>query len=189
MDISMNINASIIDQRITGIIETYKDWFHQADMSRKKSAAFILLCMSTCLEIPIEEAIYLFTDGGNDAGVDGIHIGDIEDGEFLATLFQGKYTIGDLQGNANFPENGLQKAINTVNILFDPYKNIVLNDKIAPKIEEICSLIRDAYLPTVRFILCNNGLSWNKQSEILIQEAKKKNMVTELNSFILIMTI
>jgi len=67
----MNINASIIDQRITGIVEDHDDWLPSGtDINKKKSAAFVILCMSTCLEISLDEAAELLTEGGNDAGVD-----------------------------------------------------------------------------------------------------------------------
>ena len=169
----MNINASIIDQRITGIVADHPEWLPQgSDISRKKSAAFVLLCLETCLEISMEEAAELFTDGGNDAGVDGLHIGEIEDGEFLVTIFQGKYKA-DLNGEANFPENGVQKTVDTVQVLFDPSRKVTLNEKIAPRIEEIRSLIQDGFIPYVRVILCNNGAKWNSQAENWIIEAKK----------------
>ncbi len=170
----MNINASIIDQRVTGIVEDHSEWLPEGnDVNKKKSAAFVLLCISTCLDIPMEEAAELMTEGGNDAGVDGLHVGEVEDGEFLVTIFQGKYKIKDLSGEANFPENGVQKAVNTVQVLFDPYRKVALNQRIAPKIEEIRSLIRDAYIPNVRVILCNNGAQWVEQASIWIEDAKK----------------
>ena len=170
----MNINASIIDQRVSGIVESHDEWLPAGkDINKKKSAAFVLLCISTCLEIPMAEAAELLTEGGNDAGVDGLHVGEVEDGEFLVTLFQGKYKIKDLSGEANFPENGVQKAIDTVQVLFDPYRKVALNEKIAPKIEEIRSLIRDAYIPNVRVILCNNGARWKDQAGDWIDAAKK----------------
>ena len=168
----MNINASIIDQRVTGIVEDSSQWLPAGDPSRQKSAAFVLLCIATCLEMSLEEASELVTDGGNDAGVDGLHVGDVEDGEFLVTIFQGKYKK-ELGGEWNFPENGVEKAVNTVQVLFDPYRNVSLNAKIKPKIEEIRSLIRDAYIPNVRVILCNNGASWTQQAGNWINEAKK----------------
>lgn len=111
----MNINASIIDQRVTGIVDDHPEWLPEGnDLNKKKSAAFVLLCISTCLEMPLEEAAELITEGGNDAGVDGLHVGEVEDGEFLVTIFQGKYKVKDLEGEANFPENGVQKAVDTV---------------------------------------------------------------------------
>lgn len=171
----MNFNASIIDQRVIGIVEEHPEWLPAAgdDLNRKKSAAFVLLCLSTCLDIPLHEAAELITDGGNDAGVDGLHVGDVEDGEFWVTLFQGKYKVNDLEGKANFPENGVQKAVDTVQVLFDPYRKVALNEMIAPKIEEIRSLIRDAYIPNVRVVLCNNGARWASQADDWIHEAKK----------------
>ncbi|MFH0811145.1 MAG: abortive phage resistance protein, partial [Pseudomonadota bacterium] len=153
----MNINASIVDQRISGILQEHDDLLPAGDINRKKSAAFVLLSMSTVLDITIEEAAELLTDGGNDAGIDGLHIGEMKDGEFTVSLFQGKYKISDLSGEAAFPETDVKKAILTIRTLFDPYKPIELNDKLAPKVEEIRSLVRDVYIPSVRVILCNNG--------------------------------
>ena len=170
----MNINASIIDQRISGIVEDHPEWLPAgSDIPKKKSAAFVLLCMSTCLEMTLEDSAELLTEGGNDAGVDGLHVGEVEDGEFLVTIFQGKYRINDLRGIANFPENDVQKAAGTVRVLFDPYRRAVLNKKIAPKIEEIRSLIREGYIPNVRIILCNNGDKWTSQADDWIAGAKE----------------
>ena len=162
----MNINASIIDQRVSGIVEDHPEWLPEgSDIPKKKSAAFVLLCMSTCLEMTLEDSTELLTEGGNDAGVDGLHIGEVEDGDFLVTIFQGKYKINDLSGKANFPENDVQKASSTVRVLFDPNRDVKLNPRIAPKIEEIRSLIRDGYIPNVRVILCNNGDKWTSQAD------------------------
>jgi hypothetical protein len=48
-----------------------------------------------------------------------------------------------------------------------------LNPKIAPKIEDIRSLIGDGYIPTVRVILCNNGTSWTNAAQQWLDEAAK----------------
>ena len=126
----MNINASIIDQRVLGIVEEHPEWLPEGDdFNKKKSAAFVLLCMSTCLDMTLEDSIELLTEGGNDAGVDGLHIGEVEDGEFLVTLFQAKYKVKNLSGTANFPENAVQKAVNTAQVVFDPYRKVTLNKK------------------------------------------------------------
>ncbi|MCF8003107.1 MAG: AIPR family protein [Chromatiaceae bacterium] len=169
----MDINASIIDQQLTGFLEKHTDWLPAGDANKQRSAAFVLLCMANCLDIPLEDAVELLTEGGNDAGVDGLHIGEVEDGEFLVTVFQGKYKINNLDGTANFPENGVQKAVNTVQVLFDPFRQVTLNEKLAPKVEEIRSLIRDAYIPKVRFVLCNNGAQWNDIAQGWIDELRK----------------
>ncbi|MFH1077375.1 MAG: hypothetical protein V1753_11210 [Pseudomonadota bacterium] len=111
----MNINASIIDQRIAGIIEEYAAYLPAGtDINIKKSAAFVLLSMSTSLDISIDDAAELLTEGSK---------------------------VNDLSGTANYPENGVQKAVNTIATLFDPSKQIELNDKIAPRVEEIRSLV------------------------------------------------
>lgn len=169
----MDINASIIDQQLTGLLEKHSDWMPAGDENKQRSAAFVLLCMANCLDIPLEDAVELLTEGGNDAGVDGLHIGEVEDGEFLVTVFQGKYKVNNLDGSSNFPENGVQKAVNTVQVLFDPFRQVTLNQKLAPKVEEIRSLIRDAYIPKVRFVLCNNGAQWNDIAQGWIDELKK----------------
>ena len=168
-----NINASIVDQRIAGIVEAHPEWFPWGDENMRKSAAFVLLCMSTALELPLEECAEMLTEGGNDAGVDGLHIGDIEEGDFFVTLFQGKYRVKDLSGDANFPENGVRASLQTIEVLFDPHREVALNKRIAPLIEEIRSLIRDGYIPTVRVVLCNNGARWTPQADGWVREAER----------------
>ena len=165
-----NINASIVDLQVQGIIDTNPDWFPW-DENKRKSAAFVLLCMSTVLEEPLEDCIELLTEGGNDAGVDGLHVSDLEDGEFQITIFQGKYRVKDLDGQANFPANGVQKAVDTVRVLFDPYRQVALNEKIEPFIQEIRSLIRDGYVPNVRVVLSNNGARWQPDADTWLEEA------------------
>ena len=170
----MDINASIVDQQLTGLLGKYPDWFTKSkDENQKRARAFTLLCMSNYLDLPLEDSLELLTDGGNDAGVDGLQIGEVGDGEFLVTLFQSKYKIKDFSGTANFPENAVQKVVNTVQVLFDPLRPVTLNNQIAPKIEEIRSLIQDAYIPRVRVILCNNGAKWNDQGQQWITQLKQ----------------
>jgi hypothetical protein len=166
-----DINASIIDQRVLGILQDYQAILPKGDANRQKSAAFVMLCISTSMDCTIEAASDHFTDGGQDAGVDGLHIGEVEDGEFTVTIFQGKYSINDLRGVSNFPENAVQKAVNTVQVLFDPAKAIDVNPKIRPMMEEIRSLVRDGFIPNVRMILCNNGLKWKPEAQAWIDNS------------------
>lgn len=167
----MNINASIVDQQISGILEQHSDWVpYPNDIPKQKSAAFIILCMSSCLEIEQFEAAELLTEGGGDAGVDGLHIGDPEDGEFTVTIFQGKYKQ-DLEAKSAFPANGVEKSIATVGTLFDPQKTVTLNDRIKPKVEEIRSMVRDGLIPIVRTVLCNNGLKWDVTAQQMIDQS------------------
>ena len=167
----MNINASIVDQRLTGIMADHANLLPpKLDDTRQRSLSFVLLSIATMLDIPLEEAAELLTEGGQDEGVDGLHLGELEDGEFTVTLFQGKYKHQDLNGTASFPENGVQKAIATVAGLFDPGRKLALNEKLAPRVEEIRSLIRDGYIPTVRVVLCNNGAKWSLEAQSRIEQ-------------------
>ena len=131
--------------------------------------------MSTTLDLTLDECEALLTDGGNDAGVDGLYIGDVEDGEFVVTIFQGKYKIKNLSGEANFPETGVKAACQTIQVLFDPHRNVTLNKKIEPLIAETRSLIRDGYIPTVRVVLCNNGAKWTSQAHGWVQQTEQES--------------
>ena len=169
----MNINASIVDQRLSGIIETHPEWLPwPRDADKRKSAAFVVLCMSTALDLDLEDCADLLTEGGNDAGVDGIHLGELGEGSFVVTLFQGKYRVNDLSGEANFPENGVKAALQTIEVLFDPFREVQLNPKLRPRIDEVRSLIRDGDIPTVRVVLCNNGAQWQRQADRWVLDAK-----------------
>lgn len=170
----MNINASIVDQRLTGILKEHVGLLEPIvgkDESKQRSLAFVLLCVSTALELPLDAAAELLTEGGNDVGVDALHFSDVDDGEFTVTLFQGKYKHKDLQGTANFPENGVKFALQTVATLFDPDKQVLMNPRIKPRIEEIRSLIRDGYIPNVRVVLCNNGARWTQAADNWITQS------------------
>ncbi len=162
-----------MDQRISGIIDAHPDWFPWADENKQRSAAFVLLCMSTALEFALEECAELLTEGGNDAGVDGVHIGDVDSDGFPVTLFQGKYKVRDLSGTANFPETGVQAAVQTIEMLFDPHRRITLNPRLEPPIAEARSLIVDGYIPAVRVMLCNNGARWTSQADAWVRHSKR----------------
>lgn len=168
----MNINASIVDQRLNGILADHANLLPaKLNEEKQRSVAFVLLCIGTMLDFSLEDASELLTEGGQDEGVDGLHLGEVEDGEFTVTLFQGKYKHKDLSGMANFPENGVQKAIATISGLFDPSRELALNQRLAPRVEEIRSLIRDGYIPTVRIVLCNNGAKWTEDAQLRIDQS------------------
>lgn len=160
----MDINAGLVDQQLTGILEKNPDWFVGKDADKHRATAFVLLCMAHFLNIPIEDSRELLTDGGGDAGVDGLDLGVVEDGEFLVTIFQGKYKR-KLDGKSNFPANEVSKLIGTVRVLFDPQQKAALNERLLPKIEEIRSLVVDGYIPRVRVVLCNNGERWKQDAQ------------------------
>ena len=170
----LDINASIVDQRLTGILAEHAQLLPaglEKDPIRQRAAAFVLLCTATLLDLPLNEAADLLTEGGQDEGVDALHFSEVEEGEFAVTLFQAKYKMKDLSGTANFPENGVQKALDTIAVLFDPARQLNLNERLAPRIEEIRSLIREGNIPLVRVVLCNNGAVWPDSAQKRIEQS------------------
>ena len=177
----MNINASIIDQRLTAVCEEIreraKEELRITDDERLRSLSFIYLCVKTVLDLDPDAAFDCLTEGGGDFGVDAIHLSEEYDGEFTVTLFQGKYKK-NLEGGSNFSENGINALINAIRYLFDPGADLQhINDRLKARIEEARSLTRDGYIPQVRVLLCNNGLSWNESGQEAIDRAGFGNQV------------
>lgn len=171
----MNINASIIDQQVRALAERQKKSIEEIarfnhNDNKLHSASFVVLAVKTLLDLTEEEAVECLTEGGGDFGVDAIEVGEVQDGEFSVTLFQGKYKF-DLEGRSNFSQTGIEKLIQAVGTLFDPYKAITVNPYLKPRVEEIRSFVADGYLPQVRVIACNNGLPWKQEAQQLIEHA------------------
>ena len=134
----MDINASIIDQRVTKLAVELAPEFESLlniknDGIKIRSTAFVYLVVKTLLDLEKEEALDALTEGGSDFGVDAVEVSDVQDGEFTVTLFQAKYAQS-LEGDKNFPENGVTKAIQAVNSLFDPHKAITVNPMLQVKL-------------------------------------------------------
>jgi len=177
----MNINASIIDQRLSGIqneIRQQAETFLNIKGEKLKSLAFVYLCVKTMLDLDMDETFDCLTEGGGDFGIDAMHLTEEIDGEFGVTLFQAKYKA-NLEGNANFPENGINGLINSIRCLFDPASPLEsINNRLSTKVEEARSMIRDGYIPRVRAIACNNGLKWNNAAHEAILRAEFGEQVT-----------
>lgn len=177
----MNINASIIDQRLTAVCEEIreraKEELRMTDEEKLRSLSFIYLCVKTVLDLDQDAAFDCLTEGGGDFGVDAIHLSEEYDDEFTVTLFQGKYQR-NLEGDRNFPESGIKDLINAIRYLFDSGADLQhINDRLKARIEEARSLIRDGYIPQVRALLCNNGPSWNQSGQEAIDRAGFGNQV------------
>jgi hypothetical protein len=162
----MNVNKHIVDQRIKKIVRDKPEWFTDIkEEHRKISRSFVLLSVSTYLNIGLTEAHSLITDGGGDAGIDAIYVGDTAELELPVTIFQGKYKQ-NLEVDAHFPANEVQKVIHTIWTIFDVDKEIhTLNPSLKSEIQEIRSLIADGYIPVVKAVMVNNGLKWNEEGE------------------------
>jgi hypothetical protein len=178
----MNINASIIDQRLAGIQDEIKDRAREelgiTDAGRLKSIAFVYLCVKTMLDLDADETFDCLTDGGGDFGVDALQITEEIDGEFGVTLFQAKYK-SNLEGNSNFEQSGIEAMVNAIRHIFDPSANLgTINDRLRVKVEQARSLIRDGFIPRVRAIACNNGLKWNDEAQTAIDRSGFGDQVT-----------
>lgn len=172
----MSINVGIIDQRVRKLAQDLSDEFTarlniKNDEDKKRSTAFVFLVVKTVLDLSDEKALDSLTEGGNDFGVDAVHVGDVEDGEFVVTLFQGKYKK-EQSGNANFPMGGVEKVVQAIRYLFDPDATITTNENLTKRLEEIRSLVRDGHIPRVRTVLCNNGLKWPDTAQQIIDRAE-----------------
>jgi AIPR protein len=168
----MNINVSIIDQRLVSVVNDIQQEATEElnisirDADRLKSLAFVYLCVKTILDLEHIDTFDCLTEGGGDFGVDAMHISEEHDGEFTVSLFQGKYKSKNLEGDSNFPENGVTALINAINYLFNPPAKLQhINKRLLAKVEEARSLIRDGYIPQVRAIACNNGLKWSEAAQ------------------------
>lgn len=161
----MNINVGIIDQQVRGLAQRLKAPIeHELDKvldeQTSRSVAFVVLCAKVMLGLTDEEALETLTEGGNDFGVDAIEVGDLNDGEFVVTLLQGKYHHGNLDGVRGFPQTGVERAVQAARALFNPSAPVTLNPRLQARIEEVRSLILDGNIPRVRFLLCSNGERW-----------------------------
>jgi AIPR protein len=179
----MNINASIIDQRLASVVveiqQEAAEELKIRDAERLKSLAFVYLCVKTILDLEHVETFDCLTEGGGDFGVDAIHISEEYDGEFTVSLFQGKYKNKNLEGDANFPENGINALINAIKYLFNPPTKLQhINKRLLTKVEEARSLIRDGYIPQIRALACNNGLKWSEAAQEAIDRTGFRDQVT-----------
>lgn len=178
----MNINASIIDQRLASVVNDIRQKAAEElrinDQGRLKSLAFAYLCVKTILDLENDNAFDCLTEGGGDFGVDAMHISEEYDGEFTVTLFQAKYK-NNLAGDSNFPEQGIESLINAIQSLFNPAARLEhINQRLLTKVEEARSLIRDGYIPQVRALACNNGLQWNQSAQEAIERTGFGDQVT-----------
>ncbi len=170
----MNINVGIIDQHVRGLagrlMDRIKDVLDKPslDETTARSVAFVVLCVKTMLELSDDEALDTVTEGGNDLGIDAIAIGDIIDGEFAITLFQGKYNHANLEGVKGFPQTGIEKVVLAIRALFNPSIPVNPNRRLQSEIEEIRGLILDGNIPRVRILMCSNGKPWESEAQAII---------------------
>jgi hypothetical protein len=169
-----DLDAGIIDQRVRGLVEIYGARLAQRgkdDPPRRASNAFCALCVATLLDLDLDEAVATLTDGGEDGGIDAIHVSNLRDDQPLVTLFQAKYEQKTLEGRHAFPASEIPKLIETIRTIFDPGKPLAKMRDIEVVVEEIRSRMREGASPVVRVVLCNNGSRWGADGDARIDAA------------------
>ena len=169
----MSLATQIIDQQVSGIIEKHEDVLANelrlgGDENRKRSAAFVFLVARTAFDLADEETFDGIVDGGNDFGVDALYFEPPDDSELRITLIQGKYKI-NISGDSAFPENGIVNLIGAIGALFDPTKAVTLNRRLAQRVEEIRSFVKDGAIPRITAVAANNGTTWTAEANQRIE--------------------
>lgn len=178
----MSLATQIIDQRVVGLTSE-KSQFLDNELkignndAKRRSAAFTYLAAKTVLGLSDDAVEDGIVDGGNDFGVDALYFDPPSDGEILITVIQAKYKAS-LEGNANFPENGIQKMVDAIGALFDPSRTLTLNDRLLKRVEEIRSFVAAGDIPRVVAIATNNGLSWPPEAQARIDASNFGDQVT-----------
>lgn len=175
---SSAIQAQILDQQIGGVIERFPPDFLQSlnkpNENQKKSIALTIIALKKNLEVTEEEAYDCIVDGAEDHGIDAIIYDSPNDYEVQIVIFQSKYKQ-DLSGDFNFPENEIKKTITAIEMLLTPNQaNLSVNKRLKEKITDIHGFIREGKIPSVKFILCNNGKIWNTSAEKIIASEKER---------------
>ncbi|MHB8124593.1 MAG: AIPR family protein [Desulfitobacteriaceae bacterium] len=161
----MNIAKQLVDNQIINLINDYPEYFTDVnDEERKRSKAFLLIAVASYLEMDISNATQYLTDGGDDGGFDAAYIASGEESQLNVILFQTKYTR-DLNKDSNFSANAIEKAVNTIKGVFDPQKQMRLNEGSRAVVTDIHSHLLDGYIPVVTFVCINNGLKWDSSAQ------------------------
>lgn len=170
---AMDSYAGIVEQWVRRIVDEYGSRLAARGVdseARRKSNAFCALCVAGLLDLDEARAVDCLTDGGEDGGVDAIHVGETLHDGFTVWLFQSKYHDA-LKGTKAFPAGELPKIIETVRTIFDPEKPLEGMRDIAHAVEDVRSRIRDGAIPEVRVVLCNNGVRWQQDGDARIRQA------------------
>ena len=178
-----SLAAQIIDQRINGIVERQADSFAAelglgADaQEQRRSTAFTFLVARTVLvdltngDLTDDDVLDGIVDGGNDFGVDALYCSDEPDDDAIpVVLIQSKYRR-NLDGAAAFPENGIARMIDAIGALFDPERQVTVNERLRHRIEEIRSFVADGAIPAVTSVAANNSARWTAQAQQRIDDA------------------
>lgn len=170
--------TQIIDQQVRGVASRLEDKFsnelgHCSDDDRRRGIAFVFLVAKTMLVLDDDETLEGIVDGGNDYGIDALYFETPDQGNIQITLMQVKYKK-DLRGEAAFPENAIDKMIHAIETLFDPDLSVAVNKRLARRIEEVRSFVREGAIPRVTAVAANNGSRWTAQAQQKIKNTEDR---------------
>ncbi|SIO33254.1 AIPR protein [Vannielia litorea] len=128
---------------------------------QSRSQALIHIFLSHrfyCEKVVIDEA---WTDGGNDCGIDAIHI-DRRGDEAVIHLMQSKVFESVRKASNPFPYSGAEKTVRFFEILKDRRCDLskIVNPRLEQKILEIRDIVKREF-PTFKLWLLGNGMPCN----------------------------
>lgn len=180
----MDLVKQVVDQRINKILAENEGLFKSftEDREKQRSLVFLLLGVAAYLDIDIAEAAHYLTEGAEDGGFDAAYIAESGEGVLNVILFQAKYKR-DLEKDFNFPANAVEKSVDTIKNIFDPERQMRLNERSKKTVEEIQSFIADGDIPYVTFVMLNNGSKWNGDAQNHIDNEFKGQKQVEFVHF------
>lgn len=179
----MSAEAQIIDQQVTLLARKQRAKLEERlgqrlDEVRLRSTAFAVCAARYALELSTEEVIARLTEGGNDFGIDVISLSACGEPE-LITLVQAKYHHASFDGRRNFPQSGVEKAVQAARMLLDPPAKLVVNPRLGLVLDELRARRDQGWAPRIRVVLCSNGLAWKQpEAQQLIDHAGLGELVT-----------
>lgn len=179
----MSAEAQIIDQQVALLARKQRAKLEERlgqrlDEVRLRSTAFAVCAARYALELSTDEVISRLTEGGNDFGIDVISLSACGEAE-LITLVQAKYHHASLDGRRNFPQSGVEKAVQAARMLLDPPAKLVVNPRLAQVLDELRARRDQGWAPRIRVVLCSNGLPWKQpEAQQLIDHAGLGEVVT-----------
>jgi hypothetical protein len=178
-------NLDIVDQRVQLIYDQYSSQIAELlnlelprDKIKIRSICFVFVVAQTLLDLSDEDALECLTDGFSDFRIDALHTSLAVDGKFTVTIFQAKYVHDLSKQLTNFKETDIACVIPAVKHIRNPASVIPVNDRLAPKIQDIQTQTAAGEIPLVRVVICNNGLSWKEDAQAIINMESYDDQVT-----------
>lgn len=116
------------------------------DEGQAISAAHVALCVERLFEVTMADAIECLTEASVPVDLDAMWLGDVVEQEFVVALFRGAYTDECSTAHGSPDQDG---SIRTIRQLFASETD--LPPRLAARVAEVYSLMRDGYRPRIHF--------------------------------------